>query len=334
MHQRGDNRMVATRLDPAESRYPASLLSRSIEPFLPELRERIRFLVETAVANQSTISVSELRSLMPENRFPNDGVLKQFLVTDERLSRLVAEIKGELTLRGREGLANDRRAQRLRAHDRLSQADDFLRSLGKMCPWIELAGISGSTAYAGAKPEDDIDFFLVTAPRRLWISLLLAMTTARIRRIRSRNSPILCFNRLVERNNCIRTFRESREPLLAREALNLVVLRGNRLYRRLLASAPWMGTVFPEMFARRLPEAYEEDEPGRGRRLALGSLANAAAFLFLAPYLWMGGTVRNVRLQRAGRDRERFRTVVRPELYATESIVYEELREKYRKAFA
>src|SRR5438270_12973589 len=111
--------MVATRLDPAESRYPASLLSRSIEPFLPELRERIRFLVETAVANQSTISVSELRSLMPENRFPNDAVLRQFLVTDERRSRLVAEIKGDITLRGRECLQNDCRAQGLSANDPL-----------------------------------------------------------------------------------------------------------------------------------------------------------------------------------------------------------------------
>jgi len=326
--------MLATRLGPAESRSPATWPSPSIEPLLPELRERVRFLVETAVANKSTISVGELRSLMPENRFPSDGALKQFLVTDERLSRLVAEVKGEITLRGREDLASHRRAQRRRAHDRLSQADDFLHTLGRMCPWIELAGISGSTAYAGAKPEDDIDFFLVTEPRRLWISLLFAMTTARLRRIRARNSPVLCFNRIVERNNCARTFRENREPLFAREALNLVVLRGNKLYRQLLASAPWIGTTFPEKFVGRLRETDEDDEPSRGRGLALGRLANAIAFLFLAPYLWMGGTVRNVRLQRAGRDRERFRTLVRPDCYATESILYEELRKEYRKAFA
>src|SRR2546422_765338 len=131
--------MLATRLGPADSRSPATWPSQSIEPLLPELRERVRFLVETAVANKSTISVGELRSLMPENRFPSDGALKQFLVTDERLSRLVAEINGEITLRGREDLANHRRAQRRRAHDRLSQADDFLHTLGKMCPRIALA---------------------------------------------------------------------------------------------------------------------------------------------------------------------------------------------------
>ena len=278
--------------------------------------------------------MDELRSLMPGNQFPTNRVLKQFLVTDERLSRLVAEVSGEITLRGMERLADNRRAQRLLAHDRLCQARDFVRILARMCPWIELAGISGSTAYAGAKPEDDVDFFLVTAPHRLWITLLLAMATARLERIRPRNSPVLCFNRLVERNNCVRSFRESREPLFAREALNLSVLRGKRLYRHLLASAPWMGTAFPEMFARRLREADEDDEPSRGRGFALGRLANAAAFLFFAPYLWMGGAVRNVRLQRAVRDRERFRTLVRPDHYATESILYDELREEYRKAFA
>src|SRR2546427_12838320 len=132
--------MLATRLGPAESRSPATWPSPSIEPLLPELRERVRFLVETAVANKSTISVGELRSLMPENRFPSDGALKQFLVTDERLSRLVAEIKAELTLGEREDLAGHRRLKGRQHHDPLSKAADSLPPLGRRCPWIGWAG--------------------------------------------------------------------------------------------------------------------------------------------------------------------------------------------------
>ena len=308
-------------------------MSQSIETVLPEIRERIRFLVETSVENGSTISVGELRSLMPVGRFTTDEVLKQFLATDAPLSRLLAQVRGEITLRGKEDLADARGSQRLLTQDRLGQADDFLRVLERICPWIELAGISGSTAYAGAKPDDDLDFFLVTAPRRLWFSLFLAMTTARLERIRSRNSPVYCFNRIVERADCEQTFRENREPLFAREALNLAILRGSQLYRSLLASARWMGTLFPELFATRLGEGGEADAATREKKPTPGTVANAAAFLILAPYLWLAGVVRNRGLRQAARDRECFRTVIQPDLYATESVLYDELREGYRKAF-
>ncbi|TLZ76714.1 MAG: hypothetical protein E6K08_05000 [Methanobacteriota archaeon] len=270
---------------------------------------------------------------MPGNRFPTRGVLKQFLTTDDRLSRLLTEVQGEITLRGKEDLAESRQSQRILAHARLAQADEFLRTLGRFCPWIELAGISGSTAYTGAKAEDDLDFFLVAERRRLWISLLLAMATARLLRLRSSSSPVYCFNRIVERADCEQTFRTTREPLFAREALNLVILRGSRLYSHLLASARWMETVFPELYAMRLREAGAADEATMGRSPAAGTVANAAAFLVLGPYLWLAGIVRNAGLRRARRDKECFRTVIRPDRYATESILYDELREGYRKAF-
>ncbi len=277
--------------------------------------------------------MGELRSLMPARRFTTNDILKQFLATDAPLSRFLAQVGGEITLRGREDLANDRGFLRLLTQDRLGQADDFLRVLERICPWIELAGISGSTAYAGAKPDDDLDFFLVTARRRLWISLFLAMTTARLQRIRSRSSPVYCFNRIVERADCEQTFRESRQPLFAREALNLAILRGSQLYARLLASAAWMGTLFPELFATRLEKGGDAEEVIRGKSPTTGAVANAAAFLVLAPYLWLAGVVRNRGLRQAERDRECFRTVIRPDRYATESVLYDELREGYRKAF-
>ena len=270
---------------------------------------------------------------MPVNRFPTGGVLKQFLTTDERLSRLLTEVQGEITLRGKEDLAEGRQSQRILAHARLAQADEFLRTLGRFCPWIELAGISGSTAYTGAKAEDDLDFFLVAERRRLWISLLLAMATARLLRLRSRNSPVYCFNRIVERADCEQTFRTTREPLFAREALNLVVLRGNGLYGHLLTSAGWIEKLFPRLFATRLKDAGDVEDTPRAKRAVTGTLANAAALLVLGPYLWLAGLIRNVRLRKAGRERECFRAVVRTDHYATESTLYDELREGYRQAF-
>jgi len=271
---------------------------------------------------------------MPENRFPTDTVLKHFLIADERLSGILTETKGEITVRGREDLVEARNFQRRLARARIVQADEFLRTLSRVCTWIELASISGSTAYAGSKPEDDIDFFLVAKRRRVWISLLLAMVIARLERIRSSNAPTYCFNRIVERSDCERTFRESREPLLAREVLSLVVLRGSPLYGHLLASAPWIESMFPRLFAARLGEAGPKDDEPQERTHFVGTIANAVAFLILGPYLLLAGMVRNVRLRRSGRDRECFNILVQPDRYATESLLYNELREEYREVFA
>jgi len=306
----------------------------SLQAIPQEIRERIRFLVETASANGSTISLNELRLLMPENRFSTDNVLKDFLDVDERLSGLLTETQGEITVRGREDLVEARKSQRRLARARIVQADEFLHTLSRICPWIELAGISGSTAYAGSKPEDDIDFFLVAKKRRVWISLLLAMVIARLERLRSSNPPMYCFNRIVERSNCERTFRESREPLLAREVLNLVVLRGSRLYGRLLTSAPWIESMFPRLFAARLGEAGSTDDEPRDKAHSVGTIANAVAFLVLGPYLLLAGMVRNVRLRKSGRGRECFNTLIQPDRYATESLLYNELRAEYREVFA
>src|SRR5437879_6003997 len=302
----------------------------SLQAIPQEIRERIRFLVETASANGSTISLNELRLLMPENRFSTDNVLKDFLDVDERLSGLLTETQGEITVRGREDLVEARKSQRRLARARIVQADEFLHTLSRICPWIELAGISGSTAYAGSKPEDDIDFFLVAKKRRVWISLLLAMVIARLERLRSSNPPMYCFNRIVERSNCERTFRESREPLLAREVLNLVVLRGSRLYGRLLTSAPWIESMFPRLFAARLGEAGSTDDEPRDKAHSVGTIANAVAFLVLGPYLLLAGMVRHVRLRKSRRGRECYNTLIQPARYATASILYNDPRSDYR----
>ena len=298
-----------------------------------EGRERIRVLVEVAAANGSSISLTELRELLPPGLFSSAEALARFLVADEGLAARFAMVAGEVTLRGHEALADHRRMQRGLAADRLAEADLFLERLGKVCPWIELAAISGSTAYDAAKPGDDLDFFLVTRRHRLWITLLVALVRARLERLRSPGAPVYCFNRLLERAACEHAFRERRDALFAREALNLRVLRGGTLYRALLAGAPWMAEPFPGLYAARAAggDASAARAPRGG---TAGGILNGAALLFLGPYLWIAGVYRNAWLRRQGRVKECFRTVVRPDVCATESVLYDELREEYRRAFA
>ncbi len=291
-------------------------------------------LVETAAENGSSISLGELRDLLPSDFFPSSAELGRFIAADGGLSETLAAVGDEVTLRGQEALAMRRGHQRALTAARLGEAGRFLARLRRTCPWIELAGVSGSTAYDGAKPTDDIDFFLVTQDHRLWISLLTALAYARVERLQSGKGPVFCFNRILELEACARTFRERRDALFAREALNLRLLQGRRLYVQLLESAPWMSGPFPALYASRLVDPAPRDATGNTVDVRGARLLNGLALLVLGPYLWLAGLWRNRRLRRAGRDRECFRTVIRPEFWATESILFDELREEYSRAFA
>ncbi len=291
-------------------------------------------LVQIAAQNASSISLMELYNLLPANIFSSLDSLREFIAADEWLSRHVRAVGDEVTLLGQESLAASRTVRIRLAQARQTEADRFLDGLARLCPWIEHAGVSGSTAYGAAKPEDDIDFFLVLGRRRLWVTLLVALVFARVARVRSRAVPVYCFNRLVERVSCERAFREQRDPLFAREVLSLRVLRGSQVYAALLRSASWMAQYFPGLYTSRLAAIERGGPDPPAPRLRAVDALNGAAFLALAPYLWLMGGVRNRRLKLAGRDKECFRTIVRPDFCATESTLFDELRDDYRKVFA
>ena len=308
------------------------LATRTVQEFsLHDLRSRIQTFVEIAADNGSTISFGELRTLLPSTMFPSDEVLQQFISMDERLSTRLASVGQEVAIRGRETLAEARQAQRLLSVARVRQADRFLEVLSRICPWIRVAGVSGSTAYGGAKPSDDIDFFLVTAKDRLWLSLFIALLTARGVRMRAHSSTVYCFNRILDEDTCKSAFASTRDPLFAREALNLRVLRGGGAYRDLLATARWMEQPFPDLYRTRMDAPRRPSEASSPRSRSFLNVLETATAVFVGTYLVLAGLRRNARLRREGRSKECFRTIVRRGFYATESVLYDELREAYRR---
>ncbi len=301
---------------------------------LDSVRNRIRALVAVAAANRSTMSPDELRVLLPPGAFAENDDMVRFIETDRVLGTELVVLEGEIAPREDTALIERRRSQRDLTGQRLCVADAFVSSLGRFVPSPDLVAVSGSVAYGGTKLDDDIDFYIVTGPRRLWATLLVAMLMARIRRLSDPTTPIFCFNRLEERDGCREGFRGSRAPLFAREALSLRVLRGAAFYRELLESSAWMETWFPALYRLRLDELRSADPQEASPSSPFWAAVNAAAFLVLGPYLWVAGALRNVRLGHEGRVRAQFRTVVEPAFCAYESRKYDELGDEYRRTFA
>jgi hypothetical protein len=296
-------------------------------------RARISTLVEIAATNGSTVSSEELRVLLPVGLFSTAESLEGYIRADPVLSESLIILDGEVAPRGAEKLVARKREQRKLTSDRIDLASAFASRLARRMPWMELISLSGSTAYGGAKPHDDVDFFVVTERDRMWITLLVALVLARLERLRSRDAPVLCFNRVTERDACLRSFDDGHDPLFAREALNLRILRGQGFYRKLLENARWMEEPFPTLYDSRLHAPAPQEDQVATRRAPQWSAANALAFLGLAPYLWVVGLVRNARLDRDGHRKAHFRTVIERDFCAYESRKYDDLREAYRRAF-
>lgn len=297
----------------------------------PDLRPRIRALVAAAAANRVSVSAHELALLMPEASFASPQGFEGFLATDEALAREISIIGGELVPRGRADLVRAPDATTT-AH-RLQEAHRLAAELARMCPGVRLVAVSGSTAYGRPRPEDDLDFFVVTSHRRAWVALSLALLLARILRGRDPRRPMYCFNRTFEVEGCEETFRVRQEPLFAREALNLRVVFGEAYYRVLLDRGAWMAAVFPFLFRSRTGSIVAPEATRRERARLFWTAANLVAFLVTAPYLYFAGLVRNRRFAKAGNRPAQFRTVVRSGACAYESRKYDDLREMYREAF-
>jgi hypothetical protein len=259
--------------------------------------------------------------------------MESFLESDQSLRHRLHIHEGQVTVRGFERLALGRMEQITLSGRRAESAQRFSDWLTELCPWIHLVALSGSTAYAASKPEDDVDFYLVTRRNRVWITLLFSMVAARFHRMRNPASPQFCFNRILEDDECRQAFRSRQDPLFAREALNLRILKGVPYYGDLLRSATWIEGIFPRLYrqARLATKTPAESLERPGARI--WSVANAIAFAVLAPYLALVGLWRNDRLLRAGKLNALFRTVLRRELFAYESRKYDLLRDTYSKVF-
>jgi len=271
--------------------------------------------------------------LLPRGSFVSPESLESFVTHDPGLREELVVSWGEIALKGSENLARKHVEQLRLTERRVSLARSLSTRLESMCPWIRLVAISGSTAYRRTRPLDDIDFFIVTRRNRLWITLLVAMLTAKGLRSRNRDSPVFCLNRILDDDECLGAFRSAQDPLFVREALSLRILGGGEYFRELLCSGSWMEHPFPELFRQAISAIELPDRSSSSSGSRLWGILNWAAFAALAPYLEIAGLWRNSRLQRAGNPDAQFRTVIRRGFFAYESRKYDLLRETYRGAF-
>jgi len=136
---------------------------------------------------------------------------------------------------------------------------EIKRRKGKKCwrllslfPQINLVGISGSVAMNQAEKDDDLDFFIITAPGRLWTGRMVAIFLAwlmglkRRRGVRKAKDKI-CLNLFFDGKN-LTVPKVKQTEYVAHEILQMKpVVDKNNTYRRFLAANRWVTEFFPNI---------------------------------------------------------------------------------------
>lgn len=165
------------------------------------------------------------------------------------LTRIVREEDGFFFLSETSPVAQ-RRANELRAR-RYMRVARFMGGLIRRFPFVRGVGISGELSKGVVSPLGDIDFFIVTAPERLWIARTLLILFKKIFLLNRKK--FFCLNHFVAENFFLVN---DHNRYTALEIVTLQPLSNKSFFGRYLASNSWITSYFPNI---PLPQEKEAD---------------------------------------------------------------------------
>ncbi|PJE63882.1 hypothetical protein COU89_00890 [Candidatus Roizmanbacteria bacterium CG10_big_fil_rev_8_21_14_0_10_45_7] len=115
---------------------------------------------------------------------------------------------------------------------------------------IQMVAVSGSIAVGNAKPNDDIDLFLVTKSGYLWTSRFIAVLLAYVMGLKRKRGVIhapnkVCLNLFFDETD-LALPKYKRNLYTAHEVLQVVpMVNKNHTYEQFMAKNNWVSSFFP-----------------------------------------------------------------------------------------
>lgn len=154
---------------------------------------------------------------------------------------LVAESDGLFALSS----AGERAAQRIRyaerAQSRMAKAHRNSKLIGSF-PYVRAVMLSGSISKGVLDEQGDIDYFIITTPRRLWVARTLLVLYKKLFLLNSRRD--FCVNYFIDTEHLAI---EDRNIFTATEVVTLIPTYGPEVCNAFFAANGWAFERFPNM---------------------------------------------------------------------------------------
>ena len=209
----------------------------------------------------------------------------EFKATPERVADLLAQavtrreiilVDGFYSLAGKPDLAAIRRTREQASQQLWPKATRYGRWIASL-PFVSMVSITGSLAVNNPRDNvDDIDYFIVTKPNRLWLCRALIILLVRLGR---RRGIHLCPNYLLTENIII--FKD-RNLYIARELVQMIPLYGKALYTKMRRQNSWVIDFLPQGDTLNLGQVDDRLSVGQKIVKALGELVFSGAIGNLA----------------------------------------------------
>jgi hypothetical protein len=129
-------------------------------------------------------------------------------------------------------------------------------------PFVRAVLVSGSLSKNAMGPESDIDFFIITEPRRLWVARTLLVLFKRVFLFNSHR--YFCVNYFIDTEHL---FIAEHNRFTATEIVTLHPLYGRTWHKKFYAANSWAWEMFPHFPHLDLPEIPEERDGFLKRQL-------------------------------------------------------------------
>ena len=144
------------------------------------------------------------------------------------------------------------RARREAVSRGLLDRDHRILSVVAGMPFVRMVALSGSLAHLNAEASADLDFFVVTAPHRVWSVTFILLVIARLFGWRRR----LCLNYVIS-EDALRV--EPADLFSANQIIHLRPILGDDVFARFVDANPFVREIYPNFEVR--PSGHQAIKP-------------------------------------------------------------------------
>jgi hypothetical protein len=202
---------------------------------------------------QYPLNAKELFTFLPINSLSFDDFRRS--LTDHGAGEMVVEHQGYYFLKDKNQSIVAQRATKERHARSMWRLARLAAYIIKCFPFVRAVFVSGDLSKNVTNRDSDVDFFIVTAPNRLWITRTLLILFKKVFLLNSKK--FFCLNYFVSSDHLVL---DERNVYVATEIAHLKPLFNSGLFFQYLHANDWINRFFPNFHITNLslPRADEK----------------------------------------------------------------------------